>query len=101
MLATPFTELVGCTVPIQLAPTGGLDGAPLTAAVSEAGGLGMFPTSGLAAPLLAEILDRLVNQTSRPVGAVRRVQLAATIVRALSEEAGRLLDRWGGPARKT
>ncbi len=40
-LETPFTKLVGCRAPIQLAVMGGGTGTPeLAAAVSEAGGLG-------------------------------------------------------------
>ena len=69
VLTTRFTELLGCALPIQLAPMGGLDGVPLAAAVAEAGGLGMLPASGLPTPLLAEVLDRLKERTSRPVGA--------------------------------
>jgi nitronate monooxygenase len=68
MLRTRLTELVGCTVPIQLAPMGGLDGLPLALAVTEAGGLGMLPASGLPPALLAELLERLQRQTSRAIG---------------------------------
>ena len=68
MLRTRFTELVGCPVPIQLAPMGGLDGVPLASSVAEAGGLGMLPASGLPPVLLADLLDRVQRQTSRPVG---------------------------------
>jgi nitronate monooxygenase len=42
MLATAFTELVGCRVPIQQAPLGGATTPELAAAVSRAGGLGML-----------------------------------------------------------
>jgi nitronate monooxygenase len=40
MLSTRFTDLVGCTVPIQQAPIGGCANPRLAAAVAEAGGLG-------------------------------------------------------------
>ncbi|MBU3870300.1 nitronate monooxygenase [Streptomyces sp. 4503] len=40
-LRTRFTELVGCTVPVQQAGMGWVSGVDLAAAVSEAGGLGM------------------------------------------------------------
>jgi NAD(P)H-dependent flavin oxidoreductase YrpB (nitropropane dioxygenase family) len=47
MSATPFTDLVGCRLPIQLASMGGPVGTPeLAAAVSEAGGLGTIPNPG-------------------------------------------------------
>src|SRR5271165_6668854 len=38
-----FTDLVGCTLPIQLAAMGGVGSAELAAAVANAGGLGMLP----------------------------------------------------------
>jgi NAD(P)H-dependent flavin oxidoreductase YrpB (nitropropane dioxygenase family) len=41
-ITTPFTELVGCAVPIQLAGMGGASTPELAAAVSNAGGLGML-----------------------------------------------------------
>lgn len=37
-LRTSFTELVGCDVPIQLAPMGGVPTPALIAAVNQAGG---------------------------------------------------------------
>lgn len=40
-LRTPFTELMGITHPIVLAPMGGSAGGELAAAVSEGGGLGL------------------------------------------------------------
>jgi NAD(P)H-dependent flavin oxidoreductase YrpB (nitropropane dioxygenase family) len=43
MLRSAFTELVGCQVPIQLAPMGGGVVTPeLAIAVARAGGLGML-----------------------------------------------------------
>jgi NAD(P)H-dependent flavin oxidoreductase YrpB (nitropropane dioxygenase family) len=47
MLRTAFTDLVGCKVPIQLAPMGGgVVTSELAIAVSAAGGLGMLQRSG-------------------------------------------------------
>ena len=42
MFTTRFTELVGCSVPIQQAGMGAVAPPELAAAVSEAGGLGML-----------------------------------------------------------
>ncbi|MBA3655473.1 MAG: nitronate monooxygenase, partial [Actinobacteria bacterium] len=42
MLRTAFTELVGCSVPIQQAGMGGVTTVALAAAVADAGGLGML-----------------------------------------------------------
>jgi NAD(P)H-dependent flavin oxidoreductase YrpB (nitropropane dioxygenase family) len=45
-MRTTFCDLVGIDVPIVLAPMGGAVGPHLTAAVSNAGGLGMIPLWG-------------------------------------------------------
>jgi len=42
-IRTAFTDLVGCTLPIQLAAMGGVGTRELAAAVAKAGGLGMVP----------------------------------------------------------
>lgn len=54
-MSTPFTDLVGCRLPIQLAAMGGVGSVELAAAVADAGGLGMLPQ--LAPTSLAERLD--------------------------------------------
>jgi NAD(P)H-dependent flavin oxidoreductase YrpB (nitropropane dioxygenase family) len=43
-MATAFTELVGCAVPVQLAAMGGVGTTELASAVVAAGGLGMVPS---------------------------------------------------------
>src|SRR6266851_7275407 len=43
MIATSFTSLVGCSMPVQLAAMGGVGTTELAAAVAGAGGLGMVP----------------------------------------------------------
>src|SRR5690348_17768835 len=70
MLTTRFTELVGCTIPIQQAGMGAVAPPELAAAVSEAGGLGMLGTAhpGLTAASLAQQLKRLRALTARPFG---------------------------------
>ena len=50
MLNTRFTELVGCSVPIQQAGMGAVAPPELAAAVSEAGGLGMLKALGSVFP---------------------------------------------------
>ncbi len=56
MLESAFTRLVGCRVPIQLAPVGG---ARLVEAVCTAGGLGMIATHVPDAAALGAELDAL------------------------------------------
>jgi nitronate monooxygenase len=71
MLATRFTELVGCTVPIQQAGMGAVSPPALAAAVSNAGGLGMVGTARWGGRKLSN-LDRLIDAvqalTDRPFG---------------------------------
>lgn len=69
MLSTPFTKLVGCEVPIQMAGMGTLATPRLAAAVSEAGGLGMIGLSGWPATAAIGCLEETRRLTSRPFGA--------------------------------
>ena len=67
MLSTSFTDVVGCTVPVQLAAMGGGVTTPeLVAAVSRAGGLGMLQAGGTRP--LADRLDEIVGLGSGPFG---------------------------------
>jgi nitronate monooxygenase len=66
-LETPFTKLVGCRAPIQLAVMGGGTGTPeLAAAVSQAGGLGML-SSTFPLPVDDQLSWALAH-TDQPVG---------------------------------
>lgn len=66
-MTTAFTDLVGCRLPLQLAPMGGGVGSPeLAAAVTAAGGLGMLSS---AFPLpVADQLAAFRARTEGPVG---------------------------------
>jgi nitronate monooxygenase len=70
MLSTRFTELVGCSAPIQQAGMGA--GAPpeLAAAVSNAGGLGMIGAAqaGLNPITLGRLIEQTHALTDRPFG---------------------------------
>jgi len=68
MLTTPFTELIGCRLPIQQAPMGGVTTPELVAAVAGAGGVGMVPAQMLPADALAGLLDDLAGRTDGAVG---------------------------------
>lgn len=68
MLSTPFTELVGCRVPIQLAGMGGAATPELAGAVSGAGGLGMIGGALLSPTEIAQALEDLRARKVGPVG---------------------------------
>jgi nitronate monooxygenase len=69
MLRTRFTDLVGCTVPIQQAPIGGCASPRLAAAVTAAGGLGMVSVTGDPPDIVAAQLDRARQLSAGPIGA--------------------------------
>src|SRR5438309_9990381 len=70
MLQTKFTELLGCTVPLQHAGMGKIASPALAAAVADAGGLGMVSGIAGAPPeYVAKILDGLHRSTSGAFGA--------------------------------
>ena len=71
MLSTRFTDLVGCTVPIQQAGMGSVSPPELVAAVSNAGGLGMLGTARWGGRKLANLnhlIDQVEALTDRPFG---------------------------------
>ncbi len=63
-LTTPFTELVGCRVPVQQAPMGSVSTRALAVAVAEAGGVGSITALGLDAARLDKMLAAMAAQTS-------------------------------------
>ncbi len=65
MLTTRFTELAGCSVPLQLA---GFAPSLLVAAVCEAGGFGTLGASGASLDELTNSLDHVRQRTERPFG---------------------------------
>jgi nitronate monooxygenase len=69
MLTTRFTQLVGCTVPLQQAAIGGLSNPRLAAAVANAGGLGMVSVYGLPPADIARTFDKLRGLTTGVFGA--------------------------------
>ena len=70
MAGTRFTDLVGCTVPLQQAGMGSVATPELVAAVSNAGGLGMLGTAraGVTRDTLPTLLDATRRLTERPFG---------------------------------
>ncbi len=68
-MTTRFTGLVGCRHPLQLAAMSGIATAPLAAAVSNAGGLGMLGIGRRPTDVVSAVLDEVEALTSGPVGA--------------------------------
>src|SRR5437899_1611691 len=86
MLQTKFTELLGCTVPLQQAGMGKIASPALAAAVADAGGLGMVSGIGAAPPeYVAKSLDELPRAAALAAGA-SAVRVGTRFVAA--EEAG-------------
>ncbi|WP_374009610.1 NAD(P)H-dependent flavin oxidoreductase [Leifsonia sp. LS-T14] len=78
--------LFGIDVPIVLGPFGGMSSVPLTAAVSEAGGLGSFGLYGLAPDRIREIGAELRECTTRPFALNLWLPFQGTGERAPGEE---------------
>lgn len=68
MLTTAFTELVGCTAPVQLAPMGGICTPALVAAVNDAGGMGMIGVAGVPPQAIDSVLEPVDAATEGPWG---------------------------------
>jgi nitronate monooxygenase len=66
VLTTRFTEMIGCSVPIQEAPVAAWP--RLAIAVANAGALGMVQLSGYAPRQIATLLDGMRAQTSGVFG---------------------------------
>lgn len=69
MIETRFTQLVGCTVPIQQAPMGSVSSPALAVAVAEAGGVGTITALGIPAEQLDVMLADMSAKTRGVLGA--------------------------------
>jgi nitronate monooxygenase len=67
-MRTPLCDLLGIEAPVVLAPMGGAVTPTLTAAVSNAGALGMLPLSWTPPEEIATIVDETRQQTEHPFG---------------------------------
>lgn len=63
MLPSAFCDLVGCEKPLQLAGTRQISDVELTAAVSNAGGLGMLAMPMMPPEALEAMLAELAGKT--------------------------------------
>src|SRR2546428_201376 len=85
MLQTKFTELLGCTVPLQQAGMGKIASPALAAAVADAGGLGMVSGIGAAPPeYVAKILDEVLPSVKVPVVAAGGIGTGRAMAAALA-----------------
>jgi enoyl-[acyl-carrier protein] reductase II len=66
MLRTPVCDLLGIEVPVMQGAFGPWTGAELTAAISQAGGLGSVGTATLDADRVVREIQRVREQTDRP-----------------------------------
>lgn len=91
-MATRFTELVGCRLPLQSAGMGLVAGVDLAAAVTDTGALGMLGPQAMAPDAYEAALEVLAGRTGeRPFGAtfllpfldLRQVRAAARRARVL------------------
>jgi len=98
---TGFTDLVGCTAPIQLAGMGPVCSDELCAAVSEAGGLGMITVASTTPEELARRLDHIRSLTSKPIGANFLIPIVDPECLRLAARSARVIDFfWGDPDRQ-
>lgn len=67
-LKTDFCELVGIDLPIVQTGMGWVSGVELTAATSEAGGLGILAAATLSLAEMEAAIDDLGSKTSKPFG---------------------------------
>jgi nitronate monooxygenase len=97
-METPFTRLVGCTVPLQLAGMGNIVSPELAAAVSEAGGLGQITFAGWPLAVVEQRLDRIRALTSRPFGVNLLIPYLDMEILELAAPRARVIDFfWGQP----
>ena len=107
-LATDFTRLVGCELPIQSVGIPGIAAPERAAAISNAGALAMVAGSGLEAGALAPVprlpviaptrgthgqVEAMALYAGESVAAVKEITSAAAIVAELVDGASRLPQR--------
>jgi NAD(P)H-dependent flavin oxidoreductase YrpB (nitropropane dioxygenase family) len=93
-------ERLGIDVPIVLAPMGGAVGPSLTAAVSNAGGLGLIPLWGDEAAIVREQIRAVRALTTRPFGVNLNLKAPQDerLAVCLDEGVTVISTFWGDPA---
>lgn len=85
-MKTRFTELIGCSLPLQLAGMPGVCTTELVAVVSNSGALGMISGTHMSPEFMAQTIDEINKLTGSPVGVnflmpfldIEAVKIAAT-----------------------
>jgi len=97
MLRTSFCDLVGCDVPLQLAPMGGVGTPELAAAVTNAGGMGMLAAGPMPPPAVAAFLDATAKLTDGPFGMNFLIPFLEPEGVEIAASKARLVDFYHGP----
>jgi nitronate monooxygenase len=88
-LDTAFTRLVGCSLPIQVAPMGAISTPAMVAAAVDAGAHALIGTAGMAPAAVLAVLDDVESRTRRPIGANMLMPFAdPAIVEAVAPRVG-------------
>ena len=100
-MKTELCERLGIDLPIIQAPIGGAAGAPLAAAVSDAGGLGTVTVSGLGAEAAREKIRDVRERTSKPfaVNLLMSFPHKEELEVCLEERVPAVSFFWGDPSR--
>ncbi len=100
-MKTELCERLGIDLPIIQAPIGGAAGAPLAAAVSDAGGLGTVTVSGLGAEAAREKIRDVRERTSKPfaVNLLMSFPHEEELEVCLEERVPAVSFFWGDPSR--
>ena len=99
-MRTSLTDLLGIEAPIVLAPMGGAVGPELTAAVSNAGGVGVIPLSWSTPDELTARINEIKSLTDKPFGVnlIREWDQRERLAAALAAGAPIISLFWGDPA---
>jgi nitronate monooxygenase len=97
-MSTAFTDLVGCTKPIELAGMGPVCTDELCAAVSNAGGLGIITVAATTPQQLEARVDHIRSLTAGPFGANFLIPIVDRDCLRIASKSARVIDFfWGEP----
>jgi NAD(P)H-dependent flavin oxidoreductase YrpB (nitropropane dioxygenase family) len=101
MLKTRFTDLVGCDVPIQLAPMGSICTPELVVAVTSAGAMGMVAPHLAPPEVVADVLEAVSAKAAGPVGINFLMPFVDPHAVEIAAGRAKLVDFYHGPVDKT